>query len=122
MGWNLLGERYDEIREAVADLIEDWGISRYPFSIWKLLRAMGIRVIPYSALPQRLKEIVELHWPDAISVYPPDFNPAKTIIFYNDARDRFRIRFTLAHELAHLVLGHPDTGEPKYEDEADFLI
>ena len=33
--------------------------------------------------------------------YPPDFNPARTFIFYNDRQDREHIRCTVAHELAH---------------------
>jgi hypothetical protein len=49
-------ERYEEIRSAVADLIEDWGIQRYPFSIWSLLCKMGIKAIPYSAIPENKRE------------------------------------------------------------------
>lgn len=121
MSWNLAGGRYDEIRSVIADLIEDWGIEVYPFSIWELLRRMGIRTIRYSELPEWLRLEVMHYWPDAITIYPPDFNPDRTIIFYNDYRGRNRIRFTLAHELAHLVLMHPGTDEKAYEDEADFF-
>jgi hypothetical protein len=52
MSWHLAGNRYEEIRSTVADLIEDWGISHYPFSVWELLRRMGIRIIRYSELPE----------------------------------------------------------------------
>ncbi len=121
MSWHLSGIRYDEIRSTVADLIEDWGISVYPFSVWELVRRMGIRTIRYSELPEWLRIEVELYWPDAITIYPPDFNPARTVIFYNDRFDREHIRFTVAHELAHLVLMHPDTGEDVYEHEADIF-
>ena len=32
MDWSLSSsDRYEEIRTAVADLIEDWGITTYPF-------------------------------------------------------------------------------------------
>ena len=121
MSWHLAYDRYEEIRSTVADLIEDWGISVYPFSVWELVRRMGIRTIRYSELPEWLRIEVELYWPDAITLYPPDFNPAKTVIFYNDRFDREHIRFTVAHELAHLVLMHPDTGEDVYEHEADIF-
>lgn len=122
MIWSLPGERYDEIRATVADLIEDWGITAYPFSIWSLLRKMGIRVFPYSSLPTLLRLLLEHYRPDALTIYPPDFNPRRTLIFYNDdGRDRERIRFTLAHELGHLILMHPDTGESIYESEADIF-
>lgn len=122
MDWSLpSSDRYEEIRTTVADLIEDWGITTYPFSIWSLLNKMGIRTIRYSSLPNHLVKWVKLYWPDALTIYPPDFNPAKTIIFYNDKQDREHIRFTLAHELAHLVLMHPGTDEEMYEHEADIF-
>ena len=122
MGWNLPAGRYDEIRSTVADLIEDWGISVYPFSIWSLLRKMSIKTVPYSALSQAMRQDLLDKYPDAFTVYPPDFNPCKTTIYYNDdGIDRDRIRFTLAHELGHLVLGHPDTDEEAYEHEADIF-
>lgn len=122
MVWSLpSSDRYEEIRTAVADLIEDWGIIVYPFSIWSLLKKMGIRTIRYSSLPENLANQLRLYWPDALTIYPLDFNPAKTIIFYNDAQDREHIRFTLAHELAHLVLMHPGTDEEVYEHEADIF-
>ncbi len=121
MSWHLPGDRYEEIRSIAADLIEDWGLSVYPFSIWGLVRCMGIRTIRYSELPERLRIEVEFYWPDAITIYSSDFNPAKTVIFYNDRFDRDHIRFTIAHELAHLALMHPDTGEDIYEHEADIF-
>ncbi len=121
MVWHLGTTRYDEIRSTVADLIEDWGIKIYPFSVWSLVRRMGIRTIRYSELPERLRTRVMTHWPDAITVYPPDFNPAKTFIFYNDYQSREHIRFTIAHELAHLVLMHPGDGEEINEHEADIF-
>ena len=122
MDWSLSSsDRYEEIRTAVADLIEDWGITTYPFSIWSLLKKMGVRTIRYSSLPDHLAKEMRLYWPDAFTIYPPDFNPVKTVIFYNDEQDREHIRFTLAHELAHLVLMHPGTDEEVYEHEADIF-
>lgn len=121
MHQKLLSHRYEEIRATVADLIEDWSITVYPFSIWSLVRRMGIRTVRYSVLPSGLREEVESCWPLAVTIYPPDFDPSKTIIFYNDGRSREQIRFTIAHELAHLVLMHPGTGEAVCEHEADIF-
>ena len=61
MNWSLPSPvRYEEIRAAVADLIEDWGIAAYPFSIWSLLKKMGIRTISYSSLPRCLAKEMRL--------------------------------------------------------------
>lgn len=122
MGWLLPDSRYDEIRSAVADLIEDWGISVYPFSIRSLLQRMGITVVPYSALSSDIGAFLKENGQDAFTAYPPDFNPRKTTTCYNDkVSSRGRMRFTFAHELAHLVLEHPDSGEEVYEHEADIF-
>ena len=122
MRWSLPPERYDEIRSTVADLIEDWGTSVYPFSIWNLFRKIGIKTIPYSVLPTETREKLIDMQADAFTIYPVNFNPQRTTIYYNDnTNDRERIRFTLAHELGRLVLEHPDTNEEKYEHEADIF-
>lgn len=105
----------------MADLIEDWDISIYPFSVWDLVRRMGIRTLRYSELPEQIRTGLALYWPDAITIYPHDFNPLKTTIYYNDNLTRERIRFTIAHELGHLILMHPDTGDEAYEHEADLF-
>ena len=88
----LPSRRCEELRTTVADLIEDWGVSVYPFSIWSLIRRMGIRIVRYSVLPGWLREEIEHYWPFAIAVYPPDYDPSRTIVFYNDKRKREQIR------------------------------
>ncbi|OFK22800.1 hypothetical protein HMPREF2826_00760 [Olsenella sp. HMSC062G07] len=53
--------------------------------------------------------------------YPPDFNPARTVTFRNDRQDREHTRLTVTHELAHLALMHPGTGEDICEREAGII-
>lgn len=119
--WNLPSDRYEEIREEVSHFIEDFGISEYPFSMWVFFRRIGIRLIPYSILEADLRSQVEHAWPDAITLLPRDFNVVRTVIFYNDSQTRERVRFTLAHELGHIVLEHPFDESAIYEHEADFF-
>ena len=121
MRWHFSSVRYEEIRSSVADLIEDWGIRAYPFSVWELVHRMGIPIIRYSELPEWLRTRVELHWPEAITIYPSDFDPRRSAIFYNDRQRREHTRFTVAHELAHIALMHPGTGEDRFEHEADIF-
>lgn len=119
--WKLEDNRYDEIREEVANFIEDYGVTEYPFSMWALLRQMRIRLVPYSKLPESLRSEVETLWPNAVTLRPGDFNVARTVIFYNESHSRERIRFTLAHELAHIILEHPAVESEVYEAEADIF-
>ena len=114
------GPRCEEIQEEVAHLIEDFGISRYPFNIWELLNKLRIEAIPYSKLPLKYASHMRAIGLDAITIYPANFDATRTVIFYDDAPSipRQRIRFTLAHEVGHLILQHPDTGDEVYEAEA----
>lgn len=119
--WKLEDSRYDEIREEVADFIEDYGVTEYPFSMWALLRQMRISLVPYSKLHEHLRAEVEGAWPNAVTLRPDDFDAARTAIFYNDSHPRERIRFTLAHELAHIILEHPAIESDAHEAEADIF-
>jgi Zn-dependent peptidase ImmA (M78 family) len=122
MEWHLPDKRYDEVRSAAADVIEDWGISIYPFSIWELLRKIGIRVYRYSELQKESQETLKAYYPDGITMRFSDYDPRRIKIYLNDIeKSPERIRFTLAHELAHIVLEHPGTGEEIYEHEADLF-
>lgn len=53
---------------------------------------------------------------DAASLWPPD--SAAPYFFMNDSPAGERMRFTLVHELAHMLL-HPIPGEEGQEEEAD---
>lgn len=121
MIWNLPGFRYDEIREAVADVIEDYGIIQYPFSLFKFIRNLGIRLVPFSMLSQDARNFLLAESIDGYTKRPCSFNPLCTSIFYDETLSYERIRFTLAHELGHIFLEHGDTGEKIFEDEANFF-
>lgn len=113
-------DRYDEIRECVADFIEDYGISCYPFSMIDLLTRIGIKIVPYSCLPQEVHEGMIGYYPNGVTRRAKDFDIASSVIFYNDSQRKTRIRFTLAHELAQLILEHPNS-DGEYETEADIF-
>ena len=79
--------RYDEIREAVADFIEDFGVRLYPFSIMSLLKRMGIKLVPYSSLHKEDRDLIEFQYPDAVTRHPSNYDVAQIVIFYNAADD-----------------------------------
>ena len=41
---------YEAIKERVVDLLDDYGVTRYPLDVYALVRQIGIRLIPYSQL------------------------------------------------------------------------
>lgn len=112
--------RYREIEETIVEFLSDFGKVSYPFDIFGFLLGLGIRLVPYSSLPLKNLRALMLAYPDAVTRRPQNFDVRKMTIFYNDiGRDAERVRFTLAHELAHLVLEHPSDDEP-FESEANY--
>lgn len=84
-----------------------WGLP--PGPIHNLTRAIenaGGLVIPFDFGTNRV---------DAVSQCPPGMPP---LFFVNTAFPGDRLRFTLAHELAHVIL-HQDDLHPSMEEEAD---
>ncbi len=96
-------KRYTEIRDADWQLIIDMAITKLPVDIFKLLAALGIKVYTYTdnfatlvkyRLENKMKKC------DAFTLFLNN----QYIIFYDDTQLPARIRFTLAHELGHIIL------------------
>lgn len=83
--------------------------------LFRIIAAMP-HVVIYSYSEVIYSEVIEkYHWDPEILFSPSDSgftiieksqNHIKSIIFYNDHDPRERIRFTIAHEIGHIVLGH----------------
>ncbi len=94
------------IRSA-ARVLGEAGIGTYPVSPRQILRHYGIRCLSYRQFCQMTGRTVEecfsLFGRDASSVRRGD----RYLILYNEERtDHLRFRFTVAHELGHIFLGH----------------
>lgn len=95
--------RYTEIRDAVWRLILDMGITKLPVSISSVLRRLCIELYTYQEnleTIKRLKLESLMKTSDGFTVVLND----RYIIFYDDTQLPARIRFTLAHELGHIIL------------------
>lgn len=98
--------KYAHVRNAAWQVLIDQQITELPVKVSSIARSMGIRVMSYAkghnAL-QVLKLWESARDKDGMAVYIFD----KWYIFYDDAVEpEGRIRFTLAHELGHILLGH----------------
>lgn len=71
----------------------------YSYSIFNLVRDLGIKVIPYGE--KGFLKLLKIS-KDGFSVY----NNRNFYIFYNPFQITTRQNFTIAHELGHIVLGH----------------
>lgn len=102
-------KKYQEARDAVWALIIDLKINALPVKISDVLKALGIKMYPYSKSMEKikkagLKSIAEKS--DGFTIY----SGGKYTVFYDDTKPNKRIRFTLAHELGHVICKHLKDG------------
>lgn len=93
-----------EIRDADWQLILDLKIKKLPVKISEILTALGIEVHTYKDNYKMLIEFglkEQMKTCDAFTL----FLNGKYMIFYDETKSAKRIRFTLAHELGHIILG-----------------
>lgn len=114
---------YQNIRNESWRILLDCKIDRLPVDLNLICKALGVRTAPYGAnraLIQRknLSEIVARS--DGLSFFAGNM----PVILYNETCTPERVRFTIAHELGHIVLGHISPGgvtvanrEPNPQDD-----
>ncbi|MBP3365927.1 MAG: ImmA/IrrE family metallo-endopeptidase [Treponema sp.] len=115
---SITGERYEEIKEVVADMYEDLGYTEFPVNVYELCHRLGIRLIKYSALKPDCTEYSMHCSDDGFLLFNIDRGCYQ--VYYNDRMPPERIRFTIMHEIAHIMLEHTKH-TAKNEQEANFF-
>ena len=119
----LLGSRrYEEIKIEIADFLEDYGVKKLPVDVFNLAKKMKIKIVLASEILEKNSEKIDqfalLNYPDSFVHY--DTANQKFIIYIDDIGcKKQRQRFSLAHEIMHIILGHTEQNEVN-EAEANF--
>ena len=95
---------YKNARDAAWQCILDYGINALPVKVSDITRRAGI-IILKNSIVQELS--------DGQSGFTICQN-GKCYVVYQDAEPPYRCRFTIAHELGHILLGHVLVDTPKY--------
>ena len=119
----LSGKEYDQIDREVFFLYEDYLLQSFPIDVIKLAAEMRIKLIPYSTLSEKDRELLlqdketedGFHTADIRNGYP------KYTIWYNDLDQETRWRHTIAHEIGHIVLHHGSKTTRRQEAAADYF-
>lgn len=101
---------YQNARDAAWRILLDCNVERLPVDLNLVCKTLGVRTTSYRAnhvLIQRrnLSEVVARS--DGLSFFAGN----TPVVLYNETCTSERIRFTVAHELGHIVLGHVSPGD-----------
>ena len=115
---SITGERYEQIKEIVADMYEDLGYTEIPVNVFELCHKLNIKLIRYSSLSEDCSEYSRRFSDDGFNLF--NVNTFQYQIYYNDDMPRERVTFTIMHEIAHIMLEHKEHTEEN-EQEANFF-
>lgn len=116
----IASKRRDEIKEAIINLLEECEIRKLPIDLQKILRVKGWFACSFREASQiGLKPASQ----DGFTISRCREQGREYIIFYNHLMPRSRLRWTIAHEIGHIVLEHA-TMKPNlevFENEAHYF-
>ena len=96
---------YKIARDKAWETLIECGISELPINLAEVVNRYGIYLIKYSDSGY----ISRHNYPNEDGYSRLVDN--KPVIYYNDNKPTRRIRFTIAHEIGHILLGHLSQGE-----------
>ncbi len=108
MGISLSHRRYEEIKRTVVNLFVKYNVTCVPVNGFELATKMGIKIIPYSAIPIEKRYLLFKKSQDGFCV---EKTFGEWYIYYNDEMDYGRINNTIMHKIGHIVLDHSEDSE-----------
>ena len=117
----LLRKRYDDIEKVVLKLYTMIKITRFPISCYDICKQLGIELFPYSKLSSKKQAAaLETSKDGFYMIVEVQKGVIEYRIYYNDTMLRERIRFTIMHEIAHIMLDHLEHSDLA-ESEANYF-
>lgn len=123
---------YEKIKKLIGDIYEENSelLSTVPIDVFELARKMGFRIIKASQLVNishnkalEFQDINKTKEVFGFSFF--DKRKSEYVIYVDDVNAKInKQRFSVAHEIGHITLGHIDKGikdEKEAEDEADYF-
>lgn len=104
---------YDYIRYSILNVFAECELFSFPLNCFEVFKHYKISAYPYSELDEPLREYCLNYSNDALNY--------RGKICYNDKMQEGRIRFSLMHELGHVILKHGESPSKEQEKEADFF-
>ncbi len=107
---------YAKLDEDALNLRVDYDFVSDYVDVFKLAEYLGIKLIPYSTITEKQWAVIaDIDIKDGFTVIRKSNGERKYYTYYNDDLPYRRQRFTIAHEIKHVVYGEEEFDE---EDEA----
>jgi hypothetical protein len=104
---------YALINRMILETFINREIRSFPFDCEHLIKELGYKVHKYSELSETKLCNCLLVSDESLKLFDN--------IYYNDGMPVNRVRFSLAHELGHIILDHGDYLDPVKEAEANYF-
>ncbi len=95
---------YRNIEQLAVNLYQELKIRDTAFDVFKVANKKGYQLIPYSVLKKKKREYLRANGYDAINYFDNRIN--RYVIIYDDKPSLQRQRFSIMHEIGHILLGH----------------
>ena len=104
--------KYRHLRNASWECLLDCNITCLPVQVSSISSQLDIGLYKYSQNAEllRKKGLEYLMQAKGFAYMDPS---GKLMIFFDDQQSRQQIRYTIAHELGHILLGHVDSENPQ---------
>lgn len=113
--------RYEKIKRKVVEILAQFKISVYPISWEDICKKLNIKVVEYNLLSSVDKEFVMTKTKDGFAhIIKYTNGEILKFICYNSDINWWRIKFTIFHEIGHIVLAHTEHSQLA-DAEADFF-
>lgn len=108
---------YKLISEKILEIYKECNITSFPIDCAAILKHYGYKVLTYKELQSKNEELYRL-----CSLLSDDAFSDRVlrIVAYNHKTNAGRIRFSLMHELGHIILSHTSHSQAN-ENEADYF-
>ena len=115
-------ERYELIKTKVSEVFEDYEPGGLPIDIFGLAKSMGIEIIYASEIRQANKDVSVYEILQLPNSFLHFYDERGVLVVYIDdiGCKKNRQRFSLGHELGHIILGHTEQSTEN-EEEANFV-
>lgn len=104
---------HNDILLKTCDILETANVTYFPINCFELLDKLGIKYIDYNSLNNKKKNACKMLSNDAFVF--------RNTIYYDGSIYDKRLRFSLMHELGHIVLDHGADSSSYEEHEADYF-